>query len=302
MGEIKFLNYSNGERFSENYQMLSYFFEKYTGNGLQENWHIGRLDWMLNHDYTNPESLPLIGMWVEEDEVVGVVIFDIDYPPVYFLCKPGYEHLYNDMYQYAEKTFKTDKWCENGYWVKTVIKDEDTVQVEFLKDKGFIMDGYPEDILELKCNANDKYNYSLPEGFSVTTFDTEKNYEKYAELLYKGFDHEGEEEPDVTYDSVAFREPHWNDSLKILIKSPNGEWASHCGIWYTPGDATAYIEPVATIPKYRKKGLAKAAIYEAVNRCADLGAKRAIVISDVDFYYTIGFEKSSHYYQVAKYF
>ena len=36
MGEIKFLNYSNGERFSENYQMLSYFFEKYTGNGLQE--------------------------------------------------------------------------------------------------------------------------------------------------------------------------------------------------------------------------------------------------------------------------
>ena len=302
MGEIKFLNYSNGERFSENYQMLSYFFEKYTGNGLQENWHIGRLDWMLNHDYTNPESLPLIGMWVEEDEVVGVVIFDIDYPPVYFLCKPGYEHLYNDMYQYAEKTFKTDKWCENGYWVKTVIKDEDTVQVEFLKDKGFIMDGYPEDILELKCNANDKYNYSLPEGFSVTTFDTEKNYEKYAELLYKGFDHEGEEEPDVTYDSVAFREPHWNDSLKILIKSPNGEWASHCGIWYTPGDATSYIEPVATIPKYRKKGLAKAAIYEAVNRCADLGAKRAIVISDMDFYYTIGFEKSSHYYQVAKYF
>ena len=60
MGEIKFLNYSNVERFSENYQMLSYFFEKYTGNGLQENWHIGRLDWMLNHDYTNPESLPLI--------------------------------------------------------------------------------------------------------------------------------------------------------------------------------------------------------------------------------------------------
>lgn len=301
MGGIDFLSYSNGERFSENYQMLSHFFEKYTGNGLQENWHIGRLDWMLNHYYTNPELLPLIGMWVEEDEVVGVVIFDIDYPPVYFLCKPGYEHLYNDMYEYAEKTFKTDKWCENGYWVKTAIKDEDTVQVQFLKDKGFVMDGYPEDILELKCNANDKYNYSLPEGFSVTTFDTEKNYEKYAELLYKGFDHEGEEEHDVTYDSVAFREPHWNDSLKILIKSSNGEWASHCGIWYTPGDVTAYIEPVVTIPKYRKKGLAKAAIYEAVNRCADLGAKRAIVISDMDFYYKIGFEKSSHYYQVAKY-
>lgn len=29
---------------------------------------------------------------------------------------------------------------------------------------------------------------------------------------------------------------------------------------------------MATIPKYRKMGLAKAAVYEAVNRCAKLGA------------------------------
>lgn len=301
MKKIRFLNYSDEERFGENYNMLSQFFEKYTGNGLQENWHIGRLDWMLNHEYTNPKLLNLIGIWAEENEAVGTVIFDTDYPPVYFLCKPGYEHLYEDMYQYAEKVFKTDKWCENGYWLKTVIKDEDVVQAKFLKDKGFVFDGYPEDILELKCNAKNKFDYLLPKDFTITTFETEKNYEKYAELLYKGFDHEGEEEADVTYESVAFREPHWNDSLKILVKSSNGEWVCHCGIWYVPGDATAYIEPVVTIPKYRKMGLAKAAIYEAVNRCADLGAKRAIVISDMDFYYKIGFKKSSHNYQVAKY-
>lgn len=301
MGKINFINYSDGERFSDNYKSLSQFFEKYTGDGMQENWHIGRLDWMLNHDYTDPKLLPLIGMWKEDDEVVGTVVFDIEHPPVYFLCKSGYEYLYNDMYEYAKKTFKTDKWCEKGYWIKTVIRDENTELTKFLKDKGFVFDGWPEDILELKCDKDNKHTYSLPEGFSITTFKNQKDYDKYAELLYKGFDHEGEENPDVTYESVPFREPHWNDDLKILVKSPDGEWAAHCGIWYVPGTKTAYIEPVLTIPKYRKKGLAKAAVYEAVNRCADLGAERAIVISDIDFYYSIGFKKSSHYYHVAKY-
>lgn len=301
MGDISFINYSKGERFGENYKPLSQFFEKYTGEGMQENWHIGRLDWMLNHDYTNPKLLPSIGIWQEDNEVVATVIFDIEHPPVYFLCKPGYEYLYNNMYEYAKETFKTDRWCEKGYWIKTVIKDENTVLAKFLKDKGFVFDGWPEDILELKCNANNKLSYSLPTGFGITTFKNEKDYDKYAELLYKGFDHEGEENPDVTYESLPFREPHWNDDLKILVKSPEGEWAAHCGIWYVPGTTTAYIEPVLTIPKYRKKGLAKAAIYEAINRCANLGAKRAIVISDMDFYYSIGFKKSSHYYHVAKY-
>lgn len=70
------------------------------------------------------------------------------------------------------------------------------------------------------------------------------------------------------------------------------EYCAHCGIWYTHGE-TAYIEPVVTIPQYRKIGLAKAVVYEALARVKDLGAKRAIVLSDQEFYYKIGFEKSS---------
>ena len=41
----------------------------------------------------------------------------------------------------------------------------------------------------------------------------------------------------------------------------------------------------------RGKGIAKAVIYEALNRAKDLGAKKAYVISDMDFYGKLGFEK-----------
>ena len=72
----------------------------------------------------------------------------------------------------------------------------------------------------------------------------------------------------------------------------SGEYCAHCGIWYTQGD-TAYIESVVTIPQCRKIGLAKAVVYEALARVKELGAKRAIVLSNQEFYYKIGFEKSS---------
>lgn len=49
-------------------------------------------------------------------------------------------------------------------------------------------------------------------------------------------------------------------------------------------------------PELRSKGLAKAVIYEACKRAKKMGAKRAIVISDMEFYYRIGFKCSSEVY------
>ena len=51
------------------------------------------------------------------------------------------------------------------------------------------------------------------------------------------------------------------------------------------------MEPVCTVPEYRGKGIAKAVIFEALNRASALGAKKAYVISDMEFYRKLGFEE-----------
>ena len=56
-----------------------------------------------------------------------------------------------------------------------------------------------------------------------------------------------------------------------------------------------YVEPVCVIPEYRQKGIGRAMIYEALNRARSLGAKKAYVISDQEFYERIGFKKDRHY-------
>ena len=80
----------------------------------------------------------------------------------------------------------------------------------------------------------------------------------------------------------------------------DNEYCAHCGLWYSTGDTTAYVEPVVTVPEHRNRGLAKAAVYEACARAKALGAKRAVVVSDLEFYLRIGFTLSSEVYNWTK--
>lgn len=115
---------------------------------------------------------------------------------------------------------------------------------------------------------------------------------QYQLMIHRGFDNDGT--PEKWDAELLKRIPHENDALKTFAIA-NREYCAHCGLCYTAGD-TAYVEPVATVPEHRKRGLAKAVVYEACSRAHALGAKRAIVLSDQAFYSRIGFTHSSEVY------
>lgn len=88
----------------------------------------------------------------------------------------------------------------------------------------------------------------------------------------------------------------WAASFIFRVSRPNRKpYREKTYLWYSIGD-TAYVEPVATVPEHRRQGLAKAVIYEACARAKALGAKRAIVVSEQEFYFRIGFTLSSEVY------
>jgi predicted N-acetyltransferase YhbS len=77
-------------------------------------------------------------------------------------------------------------------------------------------------------------------------------------------------------------------SLKVAVVAPDGNFVAYCGMWYDPEAGYAVVEPVATDPDYRKMGLGKAAVLEGIRRVGELGAKKALVGSSQQFYYSIG--------------
>lgn len=118
---------------------------------------------------------------------------------------------------------------------------------------------------------------------------------EYRRVLWKGFNHEldGEgplifnEQEKLDVDFEMLRD-NVDLSLKLAVVSPDNHFVSFCGMWYDTATDYALIEPVATDPDYRGKGLAQAAVFEGIRRVKNMGAKRVFVGSNQQFYYSIG--------------
>ena len=85
--------------------------------------------------------------------------------------------------------------------------------------------------------------------------------------------------------------PNFRKDLTIVVEAPNGDFVSFCGMWFESRNKIAYVEPEATDPDFRRMGLGRAAVWEGIRRCGELGATVAFVGSDQDFYGAIGFTK-----------
>jgi predicted N-acetyltransferase YhbS len=79
--------------------------------------------------------------------------------------------------------------------------------------------------------------------------------------------------------------------LTTAVKAPNGDYACFAGMWVDEKNDYAYLEPLATPPKYRGLGLARAAVTEAMKKTVQYGAKYCYG-GDIDFYKKIGFEQA----------
>lgn len=278
-----FRSYIPEPLFGEDYHKLRDFLIRLDSH----NYHFGRWDWMITHGWLDKSGLPRIGLWEENGEIVAAATYDCALGKAYLLTDNRHRSLNEEMLLYAK-----DALAKDGNF-RFLIVDGDIELQDVAARNGFLPTQdkecdaiYPIDV--------DKITYSLPDGFKVTSMEDTFDLYKYGQVLWKGFDHEingeGEFSPDDERNGRAdFERPNVDLNLKIAVVAPNGDFVSYCGMWQDKASQSALVEPVATDPAYRKMGLGRAAVLEAVRRCGQLGAKRAFVSSSQQFYYSIGF-------------
>lgn len=275
-------NYKDSIRFNSQYGEIRKFLQTAADNGYNEHFHWGRFDWMMAHSCLDVDMLPKNALFRNETgEPVGAVMYDTDFNDRwYILHSVADENLLEQMIEYVTET------DIDTAVIKANLKD--TVLCGLLEKAGFEKQ-YSESVLEMDLSHS--LSFRLPQGFCLNTPDSEIDDWQWQLVIYHGFDHEGiPQEPD---EEVAKAQKHLEISEYIkTFAMKNGEYAAHCGVWYNGGN-TAYIEPVVTVPEHRGKGLGRAVVYEALNRAKERGAKRAIVLSDQEFYMRLGMTKSS---------
>ncbi|MDD4264091.1 MAG: GNAT family N-acetyltransferase, partial [Firmicutes bacterium] len=132
-------------------------------------------------------------------------------------------------------------------------------------------------------------DYTLPAGFSVITLEDENDCKKINDCLWKGFDHGDQPDDDLDSRLLMQSGPHFRKDLTTIIKAPNGEYACYTGMWFNKKNNYAYLESLATDPKYRRVGLATIALTQGMKKTKELGALFCFG-GEPDFYTGIGFE------------
>ena len=280
--------YKNCQRFNEQYESIYHFLSEAEKQEYNEHFHWGRFEWMHAHSYLDEDKLTEIVMFKDENgAIVGLTTYDTDYDDRVYLI-----HTSSDKALLRQMVDTVIEAESNGAVIK--VNDRDTALCRILQEKGF--EKRQRSACVLSLDLSDTPESNMPDGYTMSTRGSVADPWQYQLVIHKGFDNEGI--PEKWDDEFLERVPHANEDLKTFAIN-NNEYCAHCGLWYSTCD-TAYVEPVATVPEHRKKGLAKAVVYEACIRAKALGAKRATVISDQEFYFRIGFTLSSEVYDWEK--
>lgn len=252
------------------------------------NWNWARFEWMMAHPLFEKDTQDSIGLWWAQGRIVGAAIYDMYFGEAFCGALPEFHGLYPEILEYAWRELKDDAGLGISIWEGSVR------ELEAAREQGFFPAPQGETVLHLKLGR--PLSAELPDGFRLAELDPAQEAYAFQWLLWQGFDHGTDREEFEREDPIVPQiRRHLNPRLSLTCLAPNGEKAAYCCVWFHPQSDYAYVEPVCTVPAYRGKGLAKALLWEALNRARELGAKEAYVISDLKFYERLGFEKAKRY-------
>ncbi len=284
---MNFKNYNN-----KDYEAVcDFLIELNRDNQYHLNWNWGRFEWMMGHPEFDKSLMSSIGLWMDGDRVVGAAIYDMYFGEAFIGALQRYSALYPEILDYAYRELKDD----NGLGI--AVCDDCYDEISAVKAACFALAEQTETVMRLDLDK--ELPVDLPDGFHLTELDPVKESIAFQWLLWQGFDHgtdkaEFERDGDIFSEIPEFRK-HFDPTISIAAKAGDGEYVSYCCLWYSDKTNYAYVEPVCTVPSFRKKGVAKAVIYEALNRARSLGVKKAYVLSDMTFYEKLGFSKDKHF-------
>ncbi len=257
------------------------------------NWRIWirpRWEYMNFHPLIMELDRSKFGIAEMDRQIVGVVHFESDEGIVYMQVPPGFDQLKPTLIDYAEQTFGSVDKLTGKERLVIYINEADTVLRRLAVERGYVQD---EAYSEVYC----RYDLSegvpsvhLPDGFRLQSLADENDLEKVHQVLWRGFNHSGPP-PKQGIKGRRFMQqaPNFRHDLTMVVVAPNGDYVSYCGIWFEEQNRLTYVEPVATDPDYRRMGLGKAVVLEGLRRTIPLGSQTAWVLSDQEFYKTIGF-------------
>lgn len=261
------------------WNFMTDIYDPYFANGVAAPF----FEYALTSKWMDKEYLHLNRLWMAGDIVVGFVFTEAVVTSVFFNLRPGYEGLADEMVEYAQNSFP-----DLGGERELVIFSGQEALIRAAEKEGYKVSYENADFLfDFRKSG---LSYDLPEGFHfVDPFKCDLL--KLAKCTWNGFnaeelgpfknwnipDSETPWNPHKAYtgvvNSAVAPPPHATHEYNVIIADENEDYVCFSGMWWVPENKLAYMEPLCTVPEYRRRGLAAAALTQHYRRLKVLGAE-----------------------------
>lgn len=245
---------------------------------------IFRVDTLYRDERKLKASQDYIYIWEEDNEIIGLLIPDGDSFNSYI--KNGYENIFNEMLDLGEKELvPLFKKNDDGNIIFLVVShDSLKYQTDELIKRGY--ERAEEGDFDNVCHTlENNYKIELPEGFKQVYGESIEEIKKM-NACHFGFKPQDDngcldgicKEGSLSYEGRK-KSQFYKDSFESLIVTENGDICTYCFCYVNKKNKTAFIEPVCTREKYRRKGFCKQMLHGVINRLKQMNIENAYINS-----------------------
>ena len=251
-------------------------------------WHVGEIAWnRLQHVGREPGWRTQI--W-EDDDGAAVAWGWLWLPEHLDLCvDPAVPDLIDEVLAWFEAEAVADE-------LTVTITEAEVELGRALARRGYARANQERFFLHLLRDLDGLMTPALPEGYSLRSVSGEPDLDRRVAVHRSAFD-----PSEVTTESYRALMDAWpyRSDLDRVVAAADGTFASSCLIWIDERNGAGVMEPVATHPNHRRRGLGSAVCLDALGRLRDAGATSAVVSARGDeaypsaraLYTSIGFRE-----------
>ena len=249
-------NYDKTEDFS---RVMMFLRETFTETGSLHNWLPPRFEG------SSDDMASGTRIWEEVDglspRIVAMANPESEY--VYFIqIHPDYSYLEGEIIDWIIEHCDSKRPANKTHRISIVALEDNPTREASLKERGFER-GPIYGILRVRPINVPIPDYPLPDGYSIRAVKPE-DFEEIAAAIRKVFGH-GESFTGSTLEKTAEASFYLRD-LDLVVVAPDGSIVSFCTFRVDPESRITELEPMGTLPEYRRKGLAKALLVEGFRR------------------------------------
>ena len=264
--------------------------EVYKPAEVLTNWLQPRWEYLHYHSMSDGLPFERCGIAEQDGQINGFIHFEDDPAFNYLQIRPGHERATDHLLDWAQSHLGGHSPAFGRKVLGLYVSDWDNYLEQRVAERGF--EPQPDTVEEHARYQIEKpiSEPQLPDGFHLQSLADDNDLEKINRVLWRGFGHVGvPPAEEMDHRRRAQAAPHFRKDLTIVAVAPDGEYASYAGMWTVPDNNVGYLEPVATDPKYRRMGLGRAVVQEALRRVAAEYIRTVWVGSGLPFYQDMGF-------------